>query len=458
MEMIIGAMVMALVVTRLPAAFSDAYQARKAAKAGAWDWLEAQEKRRDARSQRRAEWALRLLNGRKERKTASDRRAAPRRPGMRMWMADVWHGAWEDALERRTAKRAAREPFDPFKPTLRQRVTEAMRRKVAQRRALGQGIPPQAFGGAPATLTPGQPRRYRHGGVDWVDDGDDTDDDAPADDAQSVWNNCVPVDGPAGVEKCPNCGSYLSLPAVGCSTCGVALRICRGRKHVLVRRGVVEDWSSCPCDKDDNDINGPDDMPPGPSSVVHTDDHTYCTGCEQRQPPKWGWRCNKCGKGREGFASLAASDADAGADPDHPGHQCKAGNQPAEGGVTVGNIGEEVLGNEAARRAFRAMGEGAAKLAEAARMAEEARRQIAAAAEAAGDGMASVRFDAGATAAVADINDVVGTSTLTSWEETADQITGAAKDGLTALEKYRDAEDVVESNRVDARTLEPSQS
>ncbi len=119
---------------------------------------------------------------------------------------------------------------------------------------------------------------------------------------------------------------------------------------------------------------------------------------------------------------------------------------------------EEVQTNEAARRAFEQMGAGAAKLAEAAAMAEQARAQIAAAAQAAGDGMAATRFDAGATAAVADIGDTVTNDTLHRWVEAADQIGAAAQGGVDSLEKYRDAEDVVSNNNVDGRTLEPTAS
>ncbi len=119
---------------------------------------------------------------------------------------------------------------------------------------------------------------------------------------------------------------------------------------------------------------------------------------------------------------------------------------------------EEVQTNEAARRAFEQMANGAAKLAEAAALAEQARAQIAAAAAAAGDGMAAARFDAEATAAVADINDTVHDDTLHRWAEVADQIDAAAKAGHAALDKYRSSEEVVAANNIDGKVLEPTAS
>ncbi len=69
-----------------------------------------------------------------------------------------------------------------------------------------------------------------------------------------------------------------------------------------------------------------------------------------------------------------------------------------------------------------------------------------------------MRVDAGSTAAVAEVSETVGTDTLSRWAEAADAIGSAAEDGLKALEKYRDGEEVIAANNVDGRTMEPSQS
>jgi len=126
--------------------------------------------------------------------------------------------------------------------------------------------------------------------------------------------------------------------------------------------------------------------------------------------------------------------------------------------VTAGADFADVQTNEAARRGLNQIKGGAARLAEAAAMAERARAEIAAGAQALGDGMAAARFDAGATQAVANINDIVGNATLNDWSAAADEISGAADTGLRSLEKFRDAEDVVANNNVDGRTLEPTAS
>lgn len=64
-----------------------------------------------------------------------------------------------------------------------------------------------------------------------------------------------------------------------------------------------------PTDVDDqDDATGGSAGGPG---VVHTDDHTYCTGCPTCRPPRWGWAC-ACGIRKEGYDTQAqARDAHA---------------------------------------------------------------------------------------------------------------------------------------------------
>lgn len=134
-----------------------------------------------------------------------------------------------------------------------------------------------------------------------------------------------------------------------------------------------------------------------------------------------------------------------------PEPQRPAEAAPTEGVPAVTTA--EVMNNEGARANFAEMQAGAAQLAEAASLAEAARSRIAAAAAANADAMSGMAFDSGATAAAADISDIVSDATLTAWCGKADEVGGIAAAGISHLDKYLDAEDVVASNGVDTRTL-----
>lgn len=205
-----------------------------------------------------------------------------------------------------------------------------------------------------------------------------------------------------------------------------------------------------------------DDAAPTPAGADREVMHRrYCTGCPDCQHLKSSWRCDRCGEeSRRPFAGRDDALAD------YANHRCPINDiEPApqpdriEGDQAMtAPTAEEVQTNEAARRAFQQMKAGGEKLAEGARLAEEGRALLAAAAQGAADGMARTKFDVGATSAANEAADAVGNDTLSRWCETADAAIGAADRGLSALEKYRDAEDTVASNNVDGSTLEPSQS
>lgn len=118
--MLIAALFVSAVITRLPQALSDYAEARKAAAAGEWGHLKGMRESRDAataaRADRRGKWAERIYDDWQ----ARDR--GEKRPGFWAWLGEVWHGAWEDTLAQREARRAAREPFDPATPTWRDRA------------------------------------------------------------------------------------------------------------------------------------------------------------------------------------------------------------------------------------------------------------------------------------------------------------------------------------------------
>lgn len=111
--------------------------------------------------------------------------------------------------------------------------------------------------------------------------------------------------------------------------------------------------------------------------------------------------------------------------------------------------------NEAVRQNLEQIEASAARLAEAIAVAEAERARLAALAAANADVIGSARFDAGATAAAYEIADTISVATLSEWHEKADACGAAARAGQDSLEKYRDAEDLVASQQVDGRTLDP---
>ncbi len=117
---------------------------------------------------------------------------------------------------------------------------------------------------------------------------------------------------------------------------------------------------------------------------------------------------------------------------------------------------EDVQTNEAARRLFQRQMAAADKAADALAAYEQAQKELAALATSGVDGMAATRFDGQATAAQSHVADLIGGSDMSAAAGAIDGIRGAAQEGLSALDKYRDAEDLVASNNVDGRTLEPS--
>jgi hypothetical protein len=114
----------------------------------------------------------------------------------------------------------------------------------------------------------------------------------------------------------------------------------------------------------------------------------------------------------------------------------------------------EVQGNEDLRQNLTEIDAAAKQMADALAQVEAALARIKAAGSASADGVDAKKFDPGVTAAVHEINDNVSVATLSTWHELADNAQGAAQAGIQSLEKYRDAEDVVQSNNVDGSTLE----
>lgn len=330
----------AAVVTRAPAAIADAYAARKAADAGEWGYLRERAAARDARAARRADWAERILARRRVKAEGKD----PKRAGLGTLAADIYHGACEDALARRTAHRATR-PAAAGRGHRRSRwdqvtdlLRDTVRRARAARRPAGRG---EIADGA-------EPIRH----------------DGPA-----------PITEPAA--------EPAAVPDVE-----PAVRPVADQPEPIKPLFVDVDKPSSPT-----------------------------------------------------------------TDPTTEGEPMTAPTGTA-GAATVG----DVQTNEDARRALEQMREGAAELGEAAAMAEAAKAKIQAASQATGDAMSAKSFDKGATDAVNNINDIVSNDNLSAMSAAADEIESAASKGLKDLEKYRDSEDLVAAEKVDATTLASTSS
>ena len=109
LDLILGALVVALWVKAIPAAVADAVTMMRASKAGEWGLISDNWKRRDARKEARRK-AWQDVRANRSRKAGGD---GTYRPGVGAYMSDVYHGLWEDQLEKRAAVRAARPPIGP---------------------------------------------------------------------------------------------------------------------------------------------------------------------------------------------------------------------------------------------------------------------------------------------------------------------------------------------------------
>lgn len=136
-------------------------------------------------------------------------------------------------------------------------------------------------------------------------------------------------------------------------------------------------------------------------------------------------------------------------------HAGGPGGNSNGGGSTVASGTVEVNNNETARLAFAAGVVAAGQLQEAVSLAEQARGRLASSARELADAV-SAGFDRGAIQAAQEGADVVSLGTLAEWSEKADAAEQAMQAGVRALDKYRDAEDLVASNGVDGRTLNAS--
>jgi hypothetical protein len=161
MELLLGAMVMAAWTMVAPRALADVVATWRASKAGAWDVVDADRTRREARRDRRAGWAERIAAAWGERRRRRAEQAGTTdgtfRPGFRAYAADVYSGWWEDRLDHRRQRREVRPPFDPTAPTWRERLDERIRAQVQryrQRRGDTRSVEPFAGTAEPDPTAP----------------------------------------------------------------------------------------------------------------------------------------------------------------------------------------------------------------------------------------------------------------------------------------------------------------
>lgn len=130
-ELILGVMVMSLWAMTIPGVVADAVTTLKAAKAGEWKLIDKQRDRKATLAAARREALARAWQATRARRNRQAGGTGEYRPGMGAYLSDVYHGLWEDKLEKRRAKRAARPPVGPDgRRAPMGRIDAAVQRKV----------------------------------------------------------------------------------------------------------------------------------------------------------------------------------------------------------------------------------------------------------------------------------------------------------------------------------------
>lgn len=133
MELIIGLIFVTSWVMVAPRVIADSIATMRMSKAGEFDLLDKDRERRASRAQRRADaWAK--LRAKRNRQAGGD---GDYRPGFGAYLGDIYHGFWEDQLEKRQAARAARPAYvhDPDAPTWHERLDQAIIARIQGMRA-----------------------------------------------------------------------------------------------------------------------------------------------------------------------------------------------------------------------------------------------------------------------------------------------------------------------------------
>lgn len=497
-------------------ATADGYATVKAASSGQFDFIEADRQRRASQREKlAAAWAER----RKARAKEAGDEAGDYRPGVKAYATDLYHGFWEDRLDHRGKRRAARPEWQPNGTPWQLRVRGAVQAKAERLREVRAGDKAKAVG-----------QWFIHGKQPKPEQPEPVESSEPADAANPAPVSPTP---PTTAEPEPPVAPAQQDPADGrVENVNLARTFAvyedEGR-NVAGRRPAggtgqpdrhevpADDDCLPPVDREDRwvrrtagkcaflfpraaSIGGSIparefcdyDAEPGEDFC-----HRHRGGVEGAAPTftvpegipgdvlmarRMAGRCayrlddEQAGLyGKTEYCDEVNDDGDyvycrrhrdlvnqhQQADSQSPTPEVP---EPNEGDTTMttptttATAAGDVHNNEDARRVFEAQIAAAAEASEALAVYEAAQRKLDVAATSGLDGLNGRRFDVQAQAAQANAADLLPASDMSQADAAIEGIRAAAESGLQALEKYRDSEDLVNSNNVDGRTLETAQS
>lgn len=406
---------------------ADSIATVRAAKADQWGVIDRDRDRRAARADRWAQ-AWKEVRARRHRAAGGD---GDYRPGVKAYAGDVYHGFWEGQMAKRQAKRAARPEawYDPDRKPWHVRFDEAVLDKVARaRQRWGQYVP-----SGPTTETVVEPASvsadpdlFEPGTWTVGDDGERT-----------------PL-GPNLPSAIPQGSSTPDAPQVAPPEAPSAAARPADSYVQLRRQWADPDW-----DRLRAEAGVALDQADWAAAAALMDE------MKARFPEAYARAGLQTRAANGVFSHRRLSDVH-----DEAARQTWAA--APDTALTGGNMtapadtATEVQTNEDARRNFQIISDAASEAQEALVQLETARAKMAAAAHATSDGMSAKAFDGRATSAAGEAVDAIGLDTLAGWADKIDGAKGAADQGLSALNKYRDAESQVAEERIDPTVLAPT--
>lgn len=442
---------------------TDGLTTARASKAGAWDFLENDRTRRDAKWAGRREAASRAWAATRERRHRQAGGTGQYKPGLRAYAGDVYTGWWEDRLANRQAKREHRGPvtWSPDRKPWHVRVDEAVALGADRARMAWQTrgnqtpaaevtatTPAGRSSAAPLATDPriacqdcGQTLTNRAGS--WEHPSSAVCPSRPTAGPTAEKPPEAAADPGDGIHSCPRCARPTHHSKLGfyCDTCD----------RVWDNKGKSQGQQVCDiCDLPGYvaDIRPLTKRNPGrhrfPVVVHYLNDSVACPTADQVR---------------------AADDAESAiltpaAQQEKPSHRSAptGADTPTTGGSTMTQstvpATTEVYNNEDARIALGAVANAAAEAQDALGVLEAAKAKLQAAANGTLEGMSGKRFDSQATTSAAAAADAINVGDLAEWSEKFDTAEAEATNGLRALDKYLDAEELVSANNVDATTLQ----
>lgn len=363
-------------------ATADGYATMKAAGSGKFDFIDADRQRKaDTRHKLAAAWAER----RKLRAEQAGDATGAYRPGVKEYASDLYHGFWEDRLDRRSKTRAGRPEwqYDPDAKPWHVRFDEAV---IAKGRELRESRAAKAAADAA--------RRFVAPVGGKGPTAEDVSDPQPL---GFTEREAIDVAGLPGETVSRRFDGEPETDA--------------DRRFFDLRESGYDGW----IDQDGHPVDGP------PFQQTEADEHLPLEQPEQIN-----------------------TESDGGTDMTAP--------------TDTAAVAGEMNNNEDARRVFEAQIAAAAEASELLAVYEQAQRRLDAVATSGLDGINSRRFDAQAQAAQANAADLLPASDMSQAAQAIEGIRASAEQGLAALDKYRDSEQLVNDNNVDGQTLETAGS